>query len=240
MTRRSITLTFCLALLVAGAAYGQSDDGVAIRFLDEPIEDLRSYSDNVLATSSATAPRNAIAQRSAGTSDVLLLPYFETDQNDPQGVNTLFALRNETVRPLPVAADPRADGSLRWSGTDVVLGPLAEGAHADRFTLRAETLCVRVLREGDRAVGAVLRDQRTGAEEPAARQLAALPPVGAAEIALRVRFAAERTEMDSAAQAELAALTTQLQRNPEVPVKLLAYWAADGDEAAASAKIMAL
>jgi choline dehydrogenase-like flavoprotein len=54
---------------------------------------------------------------------------------------------------------------LRWSGTDVVLGPLAEGAHADRFTLRAETLCVRVVREGDRAVGAVLRDQRTGAEE---------------------------------------------------------------------------
>ena len=35
----------------------------------------------------------------------------------------------------------------------------------DRFTLRAETLCVRVVREGDRAVGAVLRDQRTGAEE---------------------------------------------------------------------------
>ena len=34
-----------------------------------------------------------------------------------------------------------------------------------RFTLRAETLCVRVVREGDRVVGAVLRDQRTGAEE---------------------------------------------------------------------------
>ena len=76
-----------------------------------------------------------------------------------------FAPDGITVRPLPVAADPRADGSLRWSGTDVVLGPLTEGAHADRFTLAAETLCVRVVREGDRAVGAVLRDLRTGAEE---------------------------------------------------------------------------
>jgi choline dehydrogenase-like flavoprotein len=89
----------------------------------------------------------------------------------PQAQAILDRIRDEfapdgiTVRPLPVAADPRADGSLRWSGTDVVLGPLAEGADADRFTLRPETLCIRVIREGDRAVGAVLRDQRTGAEE---------------------------------------------------------------------------
>ncbi|RFU18848.1 GMC oxidoreductase [Geodermatophilus marinus] len=89
----------------------------------------------------------------------------------PQAQAILDRIRNEfapdgiTVRPLPVAADPREDGSLRWSGTDVVLGSLADGAHADRFTLRAQTLCIRVLREGGRAVGAVLRDQRTGAEE---------------------------------------------------------------------------
>ena len=69
------------------------------------------------------------------------------------------------MRPLPVAADPRPDGTLRWGGTDVVLGPLTEGAHGDRFELRPETLAVRLLREGDRVVGAVLRDQRTGAEE---------------------------------------------------------------------------
>jgi choline dehydrogenase-like flavoprotein len=89
----------------------------------------------------------------------------------PQAQAILDRLRDEfapdgiTVRSLPVAADPRPDGSLRWSGTDVVLGPLTEGAHADRFTLRPETLCVRVVRDGDQAVGAVLRDQRTGAEE---------------------------------------------------------------------------
>ncbi|NYJ08493.1 GMC oxidoreductase [Petropleomorpha daqingensis] len=80
-------------------------------------------------------------------------------------VGAEFAGDGVTVRPLPVAADPRADGTLRWSGTDVVLGPLAEGAHADRFELRPETLAVRLLREDDRVVGAVLRDQRTGAEE---------------------------------------------------------------------------
>jgi choline dehydrogenase-like flavoprotein len=76
-----------------------------------------------------------------------------------------FAPDGLTVRPLPVSADPRDDGSLRWGGTDLVLGPLAEGAAADRFELRPDTLAVRLLREGDRVVGAVLRDQRTGAEE---------------------------------------------------------------------------
>ena len=91
--------------------------------------------------------------------------------DSPQAVAILervgaeFAGDGLTVRPLPVAADPRPDGTLRWGGTDVVLGPLAEGAHADRFELRPETLAVRLLRDGDRVVGAVLRDQRTGAEE---------------------------------------------------------------------------
>ena len=91
--------------------------------------------------------------------------------DSPQAVAILervgaeFAGDGLTVRPLPVAADPRPDGTLRWGGTDVVLGPLADGEHADRFELRPETLAVRLLRDGDRVVGAVLRDQRTGAEE---------------------------------------------------------------------------
>jgi choline dehydrogenase-like flavoprotein len=76
-----------------------------------------------------------------------------------------FAPDGLRVRPLPVAADVRADGTLRWGGTDVLLGPLAEGALAQRFELRAETLAVRLVRAGDRVVGAVLRDLRTGAEE---------------------------------------------------------------------------
>jgi choline dehydrogenase-like flavoprotein len=90
--------------------------------------------------------------------------------DSPQAAAILARVREEfapeglTVRPLPVAADPQADGTLRWSGTDVVLGPLAEGAHADRFELRPETLAVRLLRAGDRVVGAVLRDRATGEE----------------------------------------------------------------------------
>ncbi|MEU4419602.1 GMC oxidoreductase [Actinoplanes sp. NPDC024001] len=73
-----------------------------------------------------------------------------------------FAPDGIAVRPLPVAADPRPDGTLRWSGTDVVLAPVLDDP---RFTLRAETLCVRLLRTGDRVTGAVLRDQRSGTEQ---------------------------------------------------------------------------
>ncbi|WP_433364600.1 GMC oxidoreductase [Actinoplanes sp. CA-142083] len=76
-------------------------------------------------------------------------------------VGAEFAADGIAVRPLPVAADPRPDGTLRWSGTDVVLGPVVDDP---RFTLRAETLCVRLLRDGDRVIGAVLRDLRTGVE----------------------------------------------------------------------------
>ncbi|HEU4347666.1 MAG TPA: GMC oxidoreductase [Actinoplanes sp.] len=79
-----------------------------------------------------------------------------------QRVGDEFAADGITVRPLPVAADPRPDGSLRWSGTDVVLGPVLDDP---RFTLRPQTLCVRLVRDGDRVVGAVLRDLPTGDEE---------------------------------------------------------------------------
>jgi choline dehydrogenase-like flavoprotein len=129
------------------------------------------------ATPSPTGPErvpfidDANWERHLAEAERLLHVHRPSFEGSPQAQAILERIRDEfapdgiTVRPLPVAADPREDGSLRWSGTDVVLGPLAEGAHADRFTLRAETLCVRVVRDGDRVVGAVLRDQRTGAEE---------------------------------------------------------------------------
>lgn len=69
------------------------------------------------------------------------------------------------VGPLPMAADPRADGTLRWGGTDVILGTLATREASDRFTLRPMTLCVRLLRDEERVVGAVLRDRNTGHEQ---------------------------------------------------------------------------
>ncbi|GCD89957.1 GMC oxidoreductase [Nocardioides sp. LS1] len=80
-------------------------------------------------------------------------------------VDKEFAADGLLVTPLPVAGDPQPDGSMRWSGTDVVLGDLAApGAHADRFELRTGTLAVRLVLEDGAVVGAVLRDVLSGAE----------------------------------------------------------------------------
>ncbi len=79
-------------------------------------------------------------------------------------VRAEFASDGIPVQPLPVAADPRPDGRLRWTGTDVVLGPL-EDADPEQFRLRSGTRAVRLLRDGRGVVGAVLRDLATGAEE---------------------------------------------------------------------------
>jgi choline dehydrogenase-like flavoprotein len=71
------------------------------------------------------------------------------------------------VRPLPVAGDTQSDGSVRWAGTDVVLGGLARpDVDADRrFTLRSSTLCTRVVVDDGAVTGVVVRDQQTGEEE---------------------------------------------------------------------------
>lgn len=78
-------------------------------------------------------------------------------------VQAEFAEDKLTVQPLPVAGDPQPDGSMRWGGTDVVLGPLLDSADG-RFELHPGTLAVRLLLEGTRVVGAVLRDVATGEE----------------------------------------------------------------------------
>jgi hypothetical protein len=102
------------------------------------------------------------------TAEELLHTTHTAFGDSPQASAILERVREEFapdgigVRPLPVAADPRPDGTLRWSGPDVILGATLDDP---RFTLRAETLCVRLVRAGDRVVGAVLRDQRTGVEE---------------------------------------------------------------------------
>jgi choline dehydrogenase-like flavoprotein len=101
----------------------------------------------------------------------LLHTTHEAFSGAPQAIALLdvvekeFATDHLTVEPLPVAGDPREDGSMRWSGTDVVLGELADaGTEHDRFRLLTGTLAVRLLREGDAVVGAVLRDLATGEE----------------------------------------------------------------------------
>lgn len=95
-------LAFVLLAFGTGAAGAQSHGTVAVRILDEPIEDLRGYSEEILSTTYRTAPGAALAGRSDATTDVLLLPYYESDRRNPNGVNTLFAIRNETDLELPV------------------------------------------------------------------------------------------------------------------------------------------
>lgn len=105
-----LTAVLSAAILGAGASGAQAstqsqDQGagtVSVRFLDEPIENLRGYSGELLAVTTHTAPTHRVAGRSAATADVLLLPYYESDRRDHQGVNTLFAVHNETSRELPV------------------------------------------------------------------------------------------------------------------------------------------
>ncbi|MFJ4171751.1 GMC oxidoreductase [Paenarthrobacter sp. NPDC089714] len=68
------------------------------------------------------------------------------------------------VGTLPVAGDPQPDGSMRWAGADVVLGPLIDQASplSRRFELRDLTLVRRVETEGSRTTGVTVEDLRTG------------------------------------------------------------------------------
>lgn len=65
---------------------------------------------------------------------------------------------------LPVAGDPQPDGTMRWSGADVVLGPLIRDGEplATRFALHDLTLVRRVERTDGRATGVTVEDLRTG------------------------------------------------------------------------------
>ncbi|MCY1715651.1 GMC oxidoreductase [Microbacterium sp. SL62] len=66
------------------------------------------------------------------------------------------------VQRMPLAAHRREDGRLVWSGSDVVLGEVTR--ENPRFSLFDESLAVRVIVEGGRASGVVVRDLRSGEE----------------------------------------------------------------------------
>lgn len=85
----------------------------------------------------------------------LLDEEFGAELPDDYGVGT-----------LPVAGDPQPDGTMRWAGADVVLGPLiASGSEqASRFELRDLSLVLRIELEGKRATGVRYKDLRTGEE----------------------------------------------------------------------------
>lgn len=68
------------------------------------------------------------------------------------------------IQPMPLAVQKHPDGTITWSGTDVVLGPLAEPAtRGDSFELRDQTLCQRVTLDAGRVTGVELKDLTTGA-----------------------------------------------------------------------------
>lgn len=82
----------------------------------------------------------------------LLDEEFGSELPDGYGVST-----------LPVAGDPQPDGSMRWAGADMVLGPLIEASNplAERFELRDLTLVRRIELDGDRVTGVTIEDLRT-------------------------------------------------------------------------------
>ena len=89
-----------------------------------------------------------------------------------------------------------------------------------------------------------LREAERSAEaaQPASApslQMAALPPSSDPGIVLRLSFAESRGSLSAESQGDLVALGAQLQREPGLPIKILAYWSAD-DEDAAKAKLHAL
>ncbi|HEX7835738.1 MAG TPA: GMC family oxidoreductase N-terminal domain-containing protein, partial [Pseudolysinimonas sp.] len=64
---------------------------------------------------------------------------------------------------LPVAGDPQPDGTMRWAGADVVLGPLIDPLDplAARFELRDLTLVRGIQHEGGVVTGVTVEDLRT-------------------------------------------------------------------------------
>ncbi|WP_243075346.1 GMC oxidoreductase [Microbacterium sp. SS28] len=64
---------------------------------------------------------------------------------------------------LPVAGDPQPDGSMRWAGADVVLGPLIDATSplSERFELRDLSLVRRIEHEDGRVTGILVEDLRT-------------------------------------------------------------------------------
>jgi choline dehydrogenase-like flavoprotein len=71
---------------------------------------------------------------------------------------------DRTVDAMPLACGVDDEGRPYWTGTDVVLGPLAEPG-VDTFTLRADTICRRLETDASRVVSAEVEHRPTGRRE---------------------------------------------------------------------------
>lgn len=72
------------------------------------------------------------------------------------------------VRPMPLACEVTRDGERIWTGADTILGSVLESPN---FELRAETICRRLLLQGERVTGAVLEHLPTGEQTAVAAQV---------------------------------------------------------------------
>ncbi len=80
------------------------------------------------------------------------------------------------VQRMPLAVHRRADGSLVWSGADVVFGDASRAN--PRLRLLDESLVRRVLVEDGRAAGVEVEDRRTGERHAVARAVVSWPRDG--------------------------------------------------------------
>lgn len=114
---------------------------------DAEWDDLLSRAADLLHVQSA-----AFADSAVGSGiRALLAEEFAAELPDGYGPST-----------LPVAGDPQPDGSMRWAGADVVLGPLIDpdSALSERFDLRDLTLVRRVEHADGHVTGVTVEDLR--------------------------------------------------------------------------------
>ncbi len=124
------------------------------------------------------------------------------------------------------------------------LDPFAEEPPTARLAESAALASFQTYAILERSQRLAARDAERAAREAApaesaSLQMAALPPSSAPEVVLRLSFAESRGALSRESQADLAALGAQLQREPGLPIRILAYWSADDDDAA-QAKLQAL
>lgn len=90
-----------IALLCIPASVPAAQGTVAVRLLDHPLAEPRAHAATYRSVQ-RSAPTQRLTERTSSTTDSLLVPYFQVDRRSKRGVTTLFAVRNETGRELPV------------------------------------------------------------------------------------------------------------------------------------------
>lgn len=93
-----------------------------------------------------------------------VFPETEAGEAIQRVLGGLFDARipERKVRRMPLACMTREDGTRIWSGADTILGALGEPGANERFELRSETICRRLLTHNDRVTSALLENRANG------------------------------------------------------------------------------